>query len=108
MEKSRDSIFTNHQWLKPVLFVVLLVNLYLITHVFVGKNSVINYIKYKREIAKKTEQKMAIIKRRYQIEQISTLLRQKEPDLDTLEDLLRQTAQASRPDEKIVMLRDES
>ena len=106
MKKHKENIFTNHQWLKPFISVVLLINLYLITHVFLGKNSVVNYVKYKKEIAKKTEQKMAIIKKRYQIEQISTLLKQTEPDLDILEDLLRQTAQASRPDEKIIMLRD--
>ena len=106
MKKHKDNIFTNHQWLKPFLLVAVIINVYLVTHIFIGKNSVINYVKYKREIAKKTEQKMAIIKKRYQIEQISALLQQKEPDLDILEDLLRQTAQVSHQDEKIVMLRD--
>ena len=78
-------------------------NLYFFISLFCGKNNIINYFSYKKTIAQKTKQKNELIKERDRLATISASLEQKNVDLDALEELLRQSLQVSKTNEKVIL-----
>ena len=93
---------------KYIIYVLIITNAYFIGHIFFGENNIFNFLKYKKEISKLEMEKNNVMKQRYKLEQLSTLLSHKNKDNDdVLDELLRQLVQASLPEEKIVLLKDE-
>ena len=92
---------------KKHIIVLVIANLLVIAMLFRGKNTPINYFKYKRIYNQKYSELMKIKKERDQIEQAIKLLSAQKVDTDLLEELLRQSLQYSRPNEKMIMIGDE-
>ena len=94
-----------YSFLKKIIFILLILNLYFFVSVFIGKNSVINYIKFNNKIKKLEKERGKLISSRYQMEQLRILLRKKSIDPDLLDEILRQNLQMSLPNEKLILLK---
>lgn len=92
---------------KKHIIVLVIANLLVIAMLFRGKNTPINYFKYKRIYNQKYSELMRIKKERNQIERVMKLLSAKKVDTDLLEELLRQSLQYSRPNEKMIIVENE-
>jgi len=92
---------------KKHIIVLIIANLLVIAMLFRGKNTPINYFKYKRIYNQKYSELMRIKKERDQIERVMKLLSAKKIDTDLLEELLRQSLQYSRPNEKMIIIENE-
>ena len=92
---------------KKHIIVLAIANLLVIAMLFRGKNTPINYFKYKRIYNQKYSELMRIKKERDQIERVMKLLSAKKIDTDLLEELLRQSLQYSRPNEKMIIIENE-
>ena len=91
---------------KAILVSLLVLNAYLITHIFVGKNNLLDFLKYRKEIKILKQEKHNLIQQRYQLESISKLLLSHDTadGIDALEEVLRKATQSTLPNEKIVLL----
>lgn len=89
---------------KRHIIVLVIANLLVIAMLFRGKNTPINYFKYKQIYNQKYGELMRIKKERDQIERVIKLLSAQKVDTDLLEELLRQSLQYSRPTEKMIMI----
>lgn len=92
---------------KRYIIVLVITNLLVVAMLFRGRNTPINYFKYKRIYNQKYSELMRIKKERNQIERVIKLLSAQKVDTDLLEELLRQSLQYSRPTEKMIMIEDE-
>ena len=84
---------------------LVLFNIYLITSLFFGKNTIFNFVSYKKKNTELSQERLGLIKQRYNLEQIHVLLQNNNSDSDdVLDELLRSITQSSLPGEKIVIL----
>lgn len=86
-----------------LILILLFLNCYLCISLFFGKNSIINYLDYKKQIKTKNLLLNSIIHERDQIEKISELLKTPDKNIDVLEELLRQTLQVSKENEVLIL-----
>ena len=92
--------------IKKILVLLIILNLYFITSIFRGKNSIMNFVKYKKEITSKEIVLHSIIHERNKIEQLQELLNNPKKNLDVLEELLRQNLQVSKENEALILEKD--
>ena len=91
---------------KIIIFMVVF-NCYLFFSLFFGENTILNFFAYKAECEKLNQQNQDLIKQRYQLGKISSILSSKNKNADTediLDEFLRTTTQSSLPEEKIVFI----
>ena len=86
------------------IIVLLLLNLYFLVSLFLGNNTLLKFIEYKDKQKSLIERRHELLKKRYQLEQISSLLANEDSDSEDVDELLRQKLHSSLPDEKIVIL----
>ena len=91
------------QYIKKIIVVLCLLNLYFIISLFHGKNTPMNYFQYKKQIEVKTKQLHSVINMRDNIEKISILLEHPNKNLDVLEEILRQSLQLSKENEVLIL-----
>ena len=91
---------------KTVIYLLLLVNILIISQLFRGKNTPQNYFKYSKELKQKQQIYNNIAHERYRIEHSMQLLSNPEKNDDLLDEYLRQLLQLSAPDENIVLLKE--
>ena len=83
---------------------MLIFNFYLIVYLFFGENTILNFLLYKKESDKLLKQRHELLHQKYQLQQLSSLLEDKNGDADdALDELLRQVTQSTLPEEKIVI-----
>ena len=82
------------------------INCYFIVSLFRGQNTISNFFLYKEKYNKLNQQKHDLIEQRYKLDQIMSILSDKNTDInDILDELLRNNTQSLLPDEKIVLLK---
>ena len=81
-------------------------NLFIFVHLFIGKNTIQNYFKYKKQLSVKQQWYNNIIKERYEMEKIISMLKSNNIDNDILDEFLRQNLQLSSPNETIVLSKE--
>ena len=92
---------------RAIIWSLLIINAYFITHIFTGANNIQHFLSYKTQIAKIKKQKTETIQQRYKLMQISELLDNPHADnIDIVDELLRKLTHASLPEEKIVLLQN--
>lgn len=91
------------QYFKKIIIVLFVMNVYFIISLFHGKNTPMNYFKYKQQIQIKTKQLHSVINMRDNIEKISILLEHPNKNLDVLEEILRQSLQLSKENEVLIL-----
>ena len=97
--------YKENKYIKIIL-ILFVINIYFFISLFCGKNTLFNYLKYRKKIVSQRIELNKIIAERDQITKISNLLLQENPDVDILEELLRQSLQATTENE-IVILEEE-
>jgi cell division protein FtsB len=89
-----------------IIFLVIALNCYFIFALFHGQNTILNYFSYKEKYSKLSKQKHDLLEQRYKLDQIISILEDKNSDVnDILDELLRNNTQSSLPEEKIVLLK---
>ena len=89
---------------KKIKIFMLIFNFYLIVYLFFGENTILNFLLYKKESDKLLKQRHELLHQKYQLQQLSSLLEDKNGDADdALDELLRQVTQSTLPEEKIVI-----
>ena len=92
---------------KTAIYLLLLVNILILSQLFRGKNTPQNYLKYRNELKQKQQIYNNIAHERYRIEHSMQLLSNPDKNDDLLDEYLRQFLQLSAPDENIVLLKEQ-
>lgn len=95
--------YSNNKSYKLVIFNLLILNIFIFVHWFMGRNTIQNYFKYKKELQKRQIVLNDKINERMNIEETMKKLTNNDADNSMLEDILRKNLQLSLPDEKIIM-----
>lgn len=101
---------TQHQYrktYKQTIYLLIFVNIVILSQLFRGKNTPQNYLKYRNELKQKQQIYNNIAHERYRIEHSMQLLSNPDKNDDLLDEYLRQFLQLSAPDENIVLLKEQ-
>ena len=91
---------------KKLILILILINLFIFVHLFIGKNTIQNYFKYKKQLSLKQQLHNSLIKERYEMEKIISMLKSSNVDNDILDEFLRQNLQLSSPNETIILSKE--
>ena len=83
-----------------IIVLLVLVNVYFITHIFIGENCIQAYLRNKKDVASKQEILNDIIAERHELERI---LMQKHIDKDLLEEIVRKNMNLTSSNEVIIL-----
>ena len=89
---------------KKAIYLLIFINIVILSQLFRGKNTPQNYLKYSKELIQKQQIYNNIAHERYRIEHSMQLLSNPNQNDDLLDEYLRQFLQLSAPDENIVLL----
>ncbi len=96
-------IYKNKKSYKSIIYILILLNIFIFVHWFIGRNTMQNYFKYKKELQNRQMILNDKINERTNIEETMKKLTNDNVDNSMLEDILRKNLQLSLPDEKIIM-----
>ena len=92
---------------KKAIYLLIFINIVILSQLFRGKNTPQNYLKYSKELIQKQQIYNNIAHERYRIEHSMQLLSNPNQNDDLLDEYLRQFLQLSAPDENIVLLKEQ-
>ena len=91
---------------KKAIYLLIFVNIVILSQLFRGRNTQQNYFKYRHELKQKQQIYNNIAHERYRIEHSMQILSNPDKNDDLLDEYLRQFLQLSAPDENIVLLKE--